>query len=87
MNDLLLYIGYFLAGFFGVGLPTLRYLYVSKGNYIKVIPVNIISSLNFVLFTRMIVDDNWVFLVFNMIGSSIAVFIITYKESIDKEKI
>jgi len=81
MDQVLLYIGYVLAGFFGVGLPTLRYLYVSKGNYLKVIPVNIISSLNFVLFTKMIVDDNYTFLILNVIGSSIAVFLLAHKES------
>lgn len=79
-------IGFFLLGVLGVGLPTIRTLNVIKGKYLLVIPISLIASVNMIVFTWLIVDKNWTFIIFNSLGAACSVSYIAYREGKNKAK-
>ena len=77
---------FFFLGALGVGLPTMRTLSVIKGNYLQVIPFSLLGSVNLFIFTWLVVEKNWLFIICNSIGAAVAVSYIAYRESKKNEE-
>ena len=74
-------LAYFVLGLLGVGVPTLRTLSVIKGKYLLVIPLSLVGSINLFIFTWLVVEKDWLFIVCNSIGAAVAVSWIAYREA------
>jgi hypothetical protein len=73
-------------GFLGVGIPTLRTLHVIDGNYLKVFPLSIFASVNMYLFTYLVANQDYLFMIFNSIGAAFSVSYLAYKRYKDDKR-
>jgi len=69
----------FILGALGVGLPTLRILKVMEGKYVQAFFIALMATLNFYVFTNMIVEKNYKFMIANSIGAALSVSYLAFK--------
>lgn len=79
-TTLLSYIGFFIAGVLGVGLPTVRTLQVIEGKYLAIIPVSILCSMNMYILTFLVAKGDLTFMALNALGSTVSVSYLAYKK-------
>ena len=68
-----------LLGFLGVGLPTLRVIMATEGQWKAVFFVSLCASCSMFVFMVMVVSLNYPFMVGNALGAATSVSIIGYK--------
>jgi hypothetical protein len=74
------YVGFFIAGVLGVGLPTIRTLQVIDGKYMAIVPVSIACSMNMYILTFLVAKGDLVFMALNALGSAVSVSYLAYKK-------
>ena len=73
---------YFILGFLGVGLPTLRTMKVVDGEHLTVIPISLLSSANLYLFTILVANRDYTFMIVNSLGACLAVSLLAYRRKV-----